>query len=160
MNYWLMKSEPSTYSIDRLKSISNQTDQWEGVRNYQARNFMRDDMRLQDQAFLYHSNCKIPGIAGVVEIVKESHPDLTALDPHSSYYDPKATKDNPRWFMVSVRLIENWSPLLPLTLLKTIPELENMVLLRKGNRLSVMPVTAKEWRIILSTYQSIKDLKP
>lgn len=154
MNYWLMKSEPSTFSIDHLMQKPHQTDHWEGVRNYQARNFMRD-MRLRDQAFFYHSNCDVPGIVGIVEIVKESHPDFTALDLHSDYYDPKSTAENPRWFMVSVRCVEKFSDIIPLSRLKLEPKLHNLRLVQPGNRLSVMPVSISEWKTILRLKQSL-----
>lgn len=150
MNYWLMKSEPSTYSIDDLYHKANHIDHWEGVRNYQARNFMRDNMKIHDKAFFYHSNCDVPGIVGIMEIAKESHPDLTALDLHSKYFDPKSTRENPRWFMVSVRFLEKFKETIPLAALKHYRELKDMVLLKPGNRLSVMPVTAKEWAFILT----------
>ncbi len=150
MNYWLMKSEPETYSIDKLLAAKNQTDHWEGVRNYQARNFMRDNMKLKDKAFFYHSNCETPGIAGIIEIVRESHPDPTALDPFSIYYDPKSTPENPRWFMVNVRCLEKFENIIPLSHLKTYPELSTMTLLKPGNRLSVMPVSPHDWNFILT----------
>jgi len=150
MNYWLMKSEPTTYGIDNLFKLPSRTDHWEGVRNYQARNFMRDNMKLHDQAFFYHSNCEIPGIVGIMEIVRESHPDLTALDLNSQYYDPKSTPENPRWAMVSVRFLEKFKNTISLSLLKTCSELQNMTLLKPGNRLSITPVTEKEWAFILS----------
>lgn len=148
MQYWLMKSEPETFSIDDLKSAPNQTTSWEGVRNYQARNYMRDNMKKGDLVFFYHSNCKIPGIAGIAEIVKESHPDYTALNPESDYFDPKATKDSPRWYMVDIKFKQQFKSIIPLELLRTIPELNNLALVRPGNRLSVMPVSEKEWKII------------
>ncbi len=150
VNYWLMKSEPLTFGIDNLKKCRKQTDHWEGVRNYQARNFMRDQMKVGDQAFFYHSNCDEPGIVGVIEIVKESHPDFTAHDPESKYYDPKSTKEKPRWFMVSVQFIKKFSSTISLKKLKTYSSLEGMTLLKPGNRLSITPVSKKEWRFILS----------
>lgn len=150
MNYWLMKSEPTTFGIDHLMKCTNHTDHWEGVRNYQARNFMRDSMKIHDRAFFYHSNCEIPGIVGIMEIARESHPDLTALDLNSQYYDPKSTRDNPRWAMVSVRFLEKFKNTMPLSLLKTYSELQHMVLLKPGNRLSITPVTEKEWTFISS----------
>jgi len=151
MNYWLLKSEPSTYSIDDLKSSPKKTDHWDGVRNYQARNFMRDEMKKGDLAFFYHSNCETPGIVGVVEIVKESYPDFTAFDPESNYFDPKSNQDNPRWFMVDVKFKEKFPHTIPLRALKEIRGLEKMKLIQKGNRLSVMPVDKSEWNIILKT---------
>lgn len=145
-----MKSEPSTYSIDHLSKAFKQTDHWEGVRNYQARNFMRDQMQLHDKAFFYHSNCETPGIVGIMEIVKTSYPDFTAYDENSPYYDPKSTPINPRWFMVSVRFIEKFKAPISLTRLKTYPQLSDFALVKTGNRLSVMPVSAKEWQFILT----------
>ncbi len=148
-NYWLMKSEPNCFSIDDLRNEPNQTTHWDGVRNYQARNFMRDSMRIGDQIFFYHSNCKPPGIIGVVEVVSESYPDFTAFDPNSEHPDASSTPDKPRWFMVDVRFKEKFSRLLSLESLKQYPELDNMQLLRKGNRLSVLPVRANEWEFIM-----------
>jgi predicted RNA-binding protein with PUA-like domain len=145
-----MKSEPETYGVDKLKSKPHSTDHWEGVRNYQARNFMKQDMKKGDLAFFYHSSCEIPGIVGIMKIVREGYPDFTAWDPTSKYYDPKSPSTHPRWFMVDVQLVEKFKKILPLSLLKTQAELKNMVLLRPGNRLSVSPVTAKEWKVILS----------
>lgn len=150
--YWLMKSEPETYSIQDLASQPNKTDFWDGVRNYQARNFMRDDMRVGDLAFFYHSNCKIPAIMGIAKIVKEGYPDDTALDPESKYYDPKSTPDNPRWFRVDIQLQRILDTPIALTDLKTHPGLEDFPLVRKGNRLSVMPVTKTQWNIILKDF--------
>lgn len=154
MNYWLMKSEPTTFGIDNLMKAQNCTDHWEGVRNYQARNFMRDSMKLNDKAFFYHSNCEIPGIVGIMEIVQESHPDLTSLDINSKYYDPKSTRDNPRWAMVGVKFLEKFKQTIPLSSLKTYAELKNMILLKPGNRLSITPVTEKEWTFILALKNS------
>jgi predicted RNA-binding protein with PUA-like domain len=150
MNYWLMKSEPSTYGIDKLIKSPNQTDSWEGVRNYQARNFMRDRMKMHDKAFFYHSNCDVPGIVGIMEIVRENHPDLTALDLNSKYYDPKSTRENPRWAMVSVRFLEKFKQVIPLSVLKNYSALHNMALLKPGNRLSITPLIEAEWTFILS----------
>ncbi len=150
MRFWLMKSEPSTYNIDTLSQAPKQTDHWEGVRNYQARNFMRDDMKKGDHAFFYHSNCETPGIVGKMEIVRESTPDFSALDPESPYYDPKSTEQNPRWFMVSVRFLEKFTHPIALHTLKNYSALHQMILLKPGNRLSVMPVTPAEWQFILN----------
>src|SRR6056297_785427 len=105
MNYWLMKSEPDVFGIEHLKACANKTEPWDGVRNYQARNFMRDDMRVGDQAFFYHSNCKTPGIVGIMEIVREGYPDYTAFDPDSNHFDPKSDPDKPRWIMVDVKYV-------------------------------------------------------
>lgn len=149
MRYWLMKSEPSTFSIDDLQACPRSIDHWDGVRNYQARNMMRDEMRPGDLAFFYHSNCKPPGIVGVMEIVKAGYPDHTALDPDSNYFDPKATDDNPRWYMVDVKFKKKFADIISLDELKTLPNLQAFPLLRKGNRLSVMPVDAKAWHTIM-----------
>ncbi len=149
MNYWLMKSEPSTFGIDHLIACPNQTDGWDGVRNYQARNMMRDQMKLGDRVFFYHSNCHPPGIIGIMEVVQESHPDMTALDPESKYYDPKASIDNPRWFQVAVKFVDKFHQLISLEKLRLTPGLEDLALLRKGNRLSIMPITPEQWSIIL-----------
>ncbi|KTD21078.1 EVE domain-containing protein [Legionella londiniensis] len=146
--YWLMKSEPECFSIDDLKKSPKQTTPWDGVRNYQARNFIRNEMRPGDLVFFYHSNCNPPGIAGIAEIVSEPYPDYTAFDPESEHPDPKSTLENPRWYMVDVRFKEKFSHLIPLEELKKYPELEKMPLVRKGNRLSVMPVSEKEWNFI------------
>lgn len=150
MNYWLMKSEPDTYSIDDLEKQPRQTDHWDGIRNYQARNFMRDGMKKGDQAFFYHSNCSEPGIVGIMEIVREAYPDFTACDPDSAYFDPKSASGNPRWYMVDVKFKRRLNTIITLKELKQHPELESMKLLQRGNRLSIMPVSAEEWQFILS----------
>ncbi|NOY63668.1 MAG: EVE domain-containing protein [Gammaproteobacteria bacterium] len=150
MNYWLLKSEPDTYSIDDLARDPQHAEHWDGVRNYQARNMMRDQMKLGDQAFFYHSNCKEPGIVGIMEIVRESYPDFTAHDPASNYYDPKSDPDNPRWYMVDVRHVRTLKRTITLTELKAQAPLAEMPLVRRGNRLSIMPVSAEQWRYILT----------
>lgn len=149
MRYWLMKSEPNAYSIDDLAAQPKQTDHWDGVRNYQARNMMRDGMKKGDLVFFYHSNCKPPGIVGIAEVAKESYPDFTAFDPDSKYFDPKSNPDKPRWFMVDVKFKKKFKELISLEQLKTIPQLSSMLLLRKGNRLSITPVSKQEWETIL-----------
>lgn len=149
MNYWLLKSEPGSYSIDHLAQEKNQTTSWDGVRNYQARNFMRDDMKIGDECFFYHSNCKQIGIVGTAKVVKLAHPDFTALDPEDHHYDPKASKDNPRWCMVDIRLQKKFKQIIELNELKQNPKLKDMMILRKGNRLSITPVSPKEWQAIL-----------
>ena len=149
MNYWLMKSEPDTFGIDHLIAMPNQTEHWDGVRNYQARNMMRDDMKIGDQIFFYHSNTKVPGIVGIMEVVKEGYPDFTALNPESKYHDPKATEENPRWFMVDVMFKEKFADVISLDSLKNNPALSEMPLVRKGSRLSIMPVTEQQWLTIL-----------
>ena len=148
MNYWLFKSEPDAFSIDDLFAMPNATDHWDGIRNYQARNLMRDEMKKGDKGFFYHSSCKVPGVVGEVKIVSAAYDDHTAQDKKAKYYDPKATADNPRWCMVDVQATKQYSEVIALTTLKQTPGLEEMNLLRRGNRLSVMPVRAEEWRII------------
>ena len=148
MAYWLMKSEPDVFSIDDLAAAPDQTTSWDGVRNYQARNFMRS-MKLGDQVFFYHSNADPSSIVGIAEVVQLAHPDGTALDPTDSHYDPKATPDNPIWEMVDIRLVEKFPRALSLEELRSIPELEGMELLRRGSRLSVQPVTTQQWKSIV-----------
>ncbi|AOE48878.1 EVE domain-containing protein [Kangiella sediminilitoris] len=150
MAYWLMKSEPDVFGIEHLKALPNQTDHWDGVRNYQARNMMRDDMKVGDQVFFYHSNCKPPAIVGIMEVTKEGYPDHTAFDPDEKYYDPKSNPDNPRWYMVDVKHVRDLKREIPLDELKSYPELSNMRLVQKGNRLSIMPIEKNEWDFILS----------
>jgi predicted RNA-binding protein with PUA-like domain len=147
MHYWLMKSEPDTYSIDDLKR--DWSGHWEGVRNYQARNMIRDDMRKGDQAFFYHSSCKQPGIAGVMTLSSDAYPDFTACDRNSKYYDPKSSADNPRWFMVDVTFQRKFSGVISLAELKQHQQLADLLILRRGNRLSITPVAKKEWGFIL-----------
>lgn len=148
MRYWLMKSEPSDVSIDDLAAFPNQSVDWYGVRNYQARNFMRDQMKLGDRAFFYHSNCDVPGIVGIVEVSKQAYPDrLQFIDGHK-YYDPKSTSENPRWMNVDVKLVRK-TRLLSLQELRTYPELATMRILQRGNRLSITPVDPREWEFIM-----------
>jgi len=149
MRYWLMKSEPSDVSIDDLAALPGQTIAWYGVRNYQARNFMRDQMRVGDRAFFYHSSCAEPGIAGIVEISKAAYPDATQFDKKSKYFDSKATFDAPRWFNVEVELVKK-TRLFGLAELRGHPQLANLRILQKGNRLSITPVDPAEWKIIVS----------
>ncbi len=150
MNYWLMKSEPEAFSIDDLEQRTEQTEHWDGVRNYQARNMMRDDMKIGDKIFFYHSNCDVPGIVGIAEVVKESYPDFTAFDPNSKYFDPKSNPDKPTWFMVDVKFVRKLNRTISLQELKPIPELADMALVRRGNRLSIMPVNHQHWDLILA----------
>ncbi|WP_022958988.1 EVE domain-containing protein [Spongiibacter tropicus] len=150
MQYWLMKSEPDTFGIDDLAARPKATEHWDGVRNYQARNMMRDQMKVGDQVLFYHSACKTPGVAGIAEVVREGYPDFTARDPESKYYDPKASEDNPRWYMVDVRFVRKLERLIPLSELKANPQLEDMPLLKRGNRLSIMPVDPQHWQQILA----------
>ena len=148
MKYWLLKSEPNAFSVSDLKNCKNQTEPWDGIRNYQARNFMTNEMKNGDLAFFYHSNTKIPAIVGIVKIVKESYPDPSAFDVSSDYFDPKSTAENPRWFMVDVKFIRD-TKIMPLNLLKTIDEFDDFALIKKGNRLSIIPVSQRNWNIIL-----------
>lgn len=152
MSYWLFKSEPETFSIDHLKACPKSTDAWNGVRNYQARNMLRDQIKAGDEGFFYHSNCKTPGIVGTVNIVRSSYPDPTQFHPDSEYYDPKSSLDKPRWFVVDVTFNRKFSSIISLQQLKMLPVLSQMPLLRRGNRLSVMPVTKEEWDAILNFY--------
>ena len=150
MTYWLMKSEPDVFGIDDLMSMPGKTDKWEGVRNYQVRNMMRDEMRRGDLAFFYHSNCKEPGIAGIMKIVREGYPDSTAFDPEAKYFDPKSDPANPRWYMVDVRYVRKLKRVITLAELRTCSGLEELPLLQRGNRLSIMPVSEAHWDYILS----------
>ena len=150
MNYWLFKSEPSTFGITDLENMPKKTDHWDGVRNYQARNFMSKEMKKGDLGFFYHSNCKEPGIVGIVQINKEAYPDFTARDKKSPYYDPKSTEENPRWFMVDVMLIRKLKRNITLSELKEKSQLKDFKLTQKGNRLSIMPVSKKDWDYILN----------
>ena len=144
--YWLMKSEPSTYSIDDLKK--DKVTQWEGVRNYQARNFMRDQMKIGDKVLFYHSNATPPGIAGLAEVCRESYPDYFALDASSKYFDPKSTEEKPIWMMVDVKFIKKFDKLVSLEEIKARPELANMLVIKKGMRLSIQPVTENDYNIL------------
>ncbi len=147
MPYWLMKSEPDEFSIDDLVRAPKKTTPWFGVRNYQARNYMRDAMRVGDGVLFYHSSCAVPGIAGLAEVASTPYPDETQFDPKSPYFDPKAARENPRWMLVDVKLARK-TRLLPLDELRTHAALAGMVILKRGNRLSVTPVTAAEWKAI------------
>jgi predicted RNA-binding protein with PUA-like domain len=147
MQYWLMKSEPEVFSIADLERDG--TSPWEGVRNYQARNFMRDGMKPGDQAFLYHSSCALPGIAGVMEICRAAYPDPTQFDRRSPYFDAASPRDAPRWLRVDVRFVRRLPAVIALERLRGEKSLAGLQLLRRGNRLSVMPVSAAEWRDIL-----------
>jgi predicted RNA-binding protein with PUA-like domain len=153
MNYWLMKSEPDVFGIDHLKSRPRKTEHWDGVRNYQARNMMRDEMKKGDLVFFYHSNCAEPGIVGIMKVVREGYPDHTAFDPQQKYYDPKSDPDNPRWYMVDVQYQRNTRRLISLAELKQHKELQDCPLVRKGNRLSIMPITRQQWDLILQLEQ-------
>ena len=148
MQYWLMKSEPDEVSIDDALAAPGGTVPWTGVRNYQARNFMRDAMRIGDGVLFYHSSCAEPGIAGIAEVVSTSYPDDTQFDPDSKYYDPKATRENPHWMLVDVRATTK-TRLLSLNELRSVSELADMQIFKRGNRLSITPVTPAEWRCIM-----------
>jgi predicted RNA-binding protein with PUA-like domain len=147
MAYWLMKSEPSEFSIDDLVKAKNQTVPWFGVRNYLARNFMRDQMKLGDDVLFYHSSCPEPGIAGLAKVSSPSYPDPTQFDKKSKYFDAKATPETPRWMLVDVQLAKK-TRLLSLADMRENPKLEEMIVLQRGNRLSITPVKANEWKII------------
>jgi len=146
--FWLMKSEPDEASIDHLAHAPHQTLPWTGVRNYQARNFMRDAMHIGDGVLFYHSSCPEPGVAGLAEVASAPYPDETQFDPASPYYDPKSTRENPRWVHVDVKLAKK-TRLLPLREMRAVSALASMVLLKPGNRLSITPVTPAEWRAVL-----------
>ena len=146
--YWLVKSEPDAFSFDDLVASPNRTSGWEGVRNYQARNTMRDDMKRGDLVFFYHSSCDPTAIVGVAEVAREAYPDPTAFDAKDSHYDPKSRPDAPTWMMVDLRAVEPLRRPVTLAELRATKGLERMVLLQKGSRLSVQPVTAQEWEII------------
>jgi len=148
MKYWLMKSEPDAYSIDDLERDGR--EMWDGIRNYQARNMMRDDMKIGDEVLFYHSNCKEPGVVGIARVVSEPYPDPTQFDSKSRYFDPKSDPDEPRWCLVDVEFIRKLSRNVTLTEIKSQKSLEDMILTRKGNRLSIMPVSKKHWNKILS----------
>ncbi|WP_221764449.1 EVE domain-containing protein [Methyloradius palustris] len=148
MRYWLMKSEPGDVSIDDLAAMPNQTVDWYGVRNYQARNFMRDQMKVGDGVLFYHSNCDVPGIAGIAEVSKLAYPDRLQFIAGHKYYDPKATPESPRWFNVDVKLVRK-TRLLSLKEMREIPELVSLRILQRGNRLSITPVDPREWEFIL-----------
>ena len=150
MKYWLMKSEPNAFSIDDLKNCPKQQDHWDGVRNYQARNMMRDDMKKGDLILFYHSNCNPPGIVGTATVVKEAIVDHTALDPKDPHFDPKSNPNNPHWMMVTIRYQQKFKQPITLPQLKNSPALKDMLILRKGNRLSITPVTKQEWEFIIN----------
>jgi predicted RNA-binding protein with PUA-like domain len=150
-----MKSEPEEVSIDDVLSMPNQTVAWTGVRNYQARNFMRDTMQVGDGVLFYHSSCAIPGVAGLAEVVSTAYPDDTQFDPASHYHDPKATRENPRWMLVDVRATRK-TRLIPLTELRAHPDLARMQILQRGNRLSITPVTKEEWNLIVRLARKVQ----
>jgi predicted RNA-binding protein with PUA-like domain len=151
MNYWLMKSEPSTFGIDHLAKARNRTSAWDGVRNFQARNYMRE-MKVGDLAFFYHSSCEVPGVAGIVKVVREAYPDPTAFDPKNDHYDADSDPAAPRWFMVDVQLVRKFDDVVSLETLRAHVKgkLKDMIVLKRGNRLSITPVTKAEWQHIES----------
>jgi len=146
--YWLMKSEPDEFSIEDLAKAPRKTTPWFGVRNYQARNYMRDHMRVGDGVLFYHSSCAVPGIAGVATVASKPYADASQFDPKSPYHDPKSKREDPRWMLVDVRLAKK-TRLMPLDELRAYPQLADMVVLRRGNRLSITPVTQAQWKFIL-----------
>ena len=152
MNYWLLKTEPESFSVDDLAQAPRRTTGWDGVRNYQARNSLRDSLKVGDEAFIYHSSCEIPGIAGLARIVKQGYPDHTAFDRKHEHYDAGSDRTKPRWYMVDVQLVRRFKRVITLDELRhhATRELRALVLLQKGSRLSVQPVGADEWRFILS----------
>ncbi len=151
MNYWLMKSEPEAFSIDDLKARPGKTEPWDGVRNYQARNMMRDAMKQGDQVFFYHSNCDVPGIVGVMKVNSKSYPDPTAFDPQDLHYDPKSDPENPRWMLVDVKFVRKYKRTISLAELRQHEQqLKDFALLRRGNRLSIMPLNKAQWDYIVN----------
>jgi predicted RNA-binding protein with PUA-like domain len=154
MKYWLMKTEPGCFGLHDLKARPKRTAPWDGVRNYQARNFLRDDMKKGDRAFFYHSSCAEPGIAGIVKIVRPGYPDRTAWDPDGEHFDPKSSPDNPIWYMVDVQLEREFRHPAALAALRQNPGLRDMLLLQRGSRLSVLPVTKQHWDAVLNMIRS------
>lgn len=150
MSYWLFKSEPDVFGIDHLALAGEAGEPWDGVRNYQARNFLRDSVKLGDHVFIYHSSCKQVGIAGLAEVIKESYPDPSQYNPESPYFDPKATPRNPRWYCVTVAFRQKFQMLIPLQKIKANPAITELGVVKKGHRLSVMPVIDREWNEIMA----------
>jgi len=148
--YWLVKSEPNAFSFDDLLQAPTRTTCWDGVRNYQARNFMRDEMRVGDLALFYHSSAEPPAVAGVAEVVREGYPDETAFDPDDAHYDPKSRRESPTWYVVDLRAVERFDEPVTLTELRGEPGLDGMALLQRGSRLSVQPVRAGEWEVVVA----------
>ena len=150
MAYWLMKTEPDVFGIDDLEKRPNRTEHWDGIRNYQVRNMLRDDMQVGDSALMYHSSCKQPGVVGIMKITRGAYPDFSQFDPESKYYDPNSRLENPRWLMVDVTLVRRLKRLISLQELKAQAPLESMRILARGNRLSITPVSVAQWKHILS----------
>ena len=146
MAYWLFKTEPDVFGIDDLRKRPDQTEPWDGVRNYQARNFLRDEVKAGDKVFIYHSSCKKVGIAGVAVVVKAGYPDTAQFNPDSNYFDPKATPEKPRWYRVDVQFEEAFDQVLALKDIKAMPQITETGVVKKGQRLSIMPVPAEEWQ--------------
>lgn len=149
MRYWLFKSEPNTFSIDDLSKRPQQTEPWDGVRNYQVRNLLRDVIAVGDMGFFYHSSCAVPGIVGTISVASTAYPDAKQWQPNSPYYDPKATREQPRWYCVDVQLRQKFATIVSLQQIKQQPALRSMIILRKGNRLSITPVSKAEWQAVL-----------
>lgn len=156
MKYWLMKSEPTVFSIDDLAKSPKKTTYWDGVRNYQARNFMRDEMKIGDQVLFYHSNTKPAGVVGICEVVKEGYPDFSAFDSEDKHYDPKSNQENPTWIMVDIKLKKKFKNIVTLTEIKEKKKLQKMRLVQRGNRLSVMPVEKNEFTEIVKLSERLK----
>lgn len=154
--YWLMKTEPGCFSVDDLAALPKRTTSWDGVRNYQARNLLRDEIKAGDRVLFYHSGGKPTGIAGICTVVKAGYPDHTARDPEGEHFDPKSTKDNPIWYMVDVQLAEKLPEVLPLSQLKQTSGLERMMVCQRGAMLSVQPVRPDEWKIISKLIKSLR----
>jgi len=149
-NYWLLKTEPTTFSFDDLWKAPKRTTSWDGVRNFQARNLLRDGMKEGDLVFIYHSSTDPTGIVGIAEVAKAGYPDPTAFDPKDSHFDPKSRKDSPTWYVVDVKAVERFPEIITLERLRGMKALEGMVLLKKGSRLSVQPVSPSEWKVIVA----------
>ena len=148
MTYWLMKSEPNEYSIDDLERDG--TEPWDGIRNYQARNLMRDDMQIGDEVLFYHSSCKVPAVVGIAKVASQAYPDPTQFDPKNKHYDPKSPEDDPRWLLVDVAFVRKTKRPITLKELKEHPALDDFRLNKRGNRLSIFPVDKKHWDVVLS----------
>jgi predicted RNA-binding protein with PUA-like domain len=154
MQYWLFKTEPDAFSVDDLGNMPNQTEHWDGIRNYQARNYLRDQVKLGDQVFIYHSSCKFVGIVGLAEVVKEGYVDHTQFNPETKYHDPKSDPANPRWYMVDIKLKQKFDNLLSLKEIKAMPDIKEVGLVKKGHRLSIMPVDVREFTELLKAVKS------
>lgn len=157
MRYWLFKSEPTAFDLEALQRCPKQTTAWDGVRNYQVRNLLRDVIKTGDLAFFYYSNCKVPGIAGIIQVVSHGYPDATAWDPTAKHYDPTSSPEEPRWYMVDVCFVKQFDHLISLQTLKTTPVLNKMKVTEPGSRLSITPVTVDEWQLVLALDKSHRD---